>query len=111
MKHVLFTGLAAAALVLAAVTLGRDSPVRLAENAPSAASEDASIHAYGDSNQTCEEWTDGCRTCTRPLSGDLFCSNMPIACQPKTISCARQVDPPKPEPPKPETPKSEPAKP
>jgi hypothetical protein len=111
MKHVLFTGLAVAALMLAVVTLGRDSPVRLAENAPSAASEDASIHAYGDSNQTCQEWTDGCRTCSRPQSGDLFCSNMPIACQPKTISCARQVEPPKPEAPKPEPAKSEPAKP
>jgi hypothetical protein len=111
MKHVLFTGLAVAALMFAAVTLGRDSPVRLAENAPSAASEDASIHAYGDSNQTCQEWTDGCRTCSRPQSGDLFCSNMPIACQPKTISCARQVETPKPEAPKSEAPKPEPAKP
>jgi hypothetical protein len=108
MKHVLFTGLAAAALMLAAVTLGGDSPVRFAENAP-AASEDASIHAYGDSNQTCEEWTDGCRTCSRPESGDLFCSNMPIACQPVAISCARRaepkVEPAKPEPIQPEPPK------
>jgi hypothetical protein len=46
MKHVIFTGLAVAALVLAAVMLGGDSPVRLAQNAPSA--EEASIHGYGD---------------------------------------------------------------
>jgi hypothetical protein len=101
MKHLVFTGLAVAALMLAAVTLGRDSPVRLAEDAPAAASEDASIHGYGDSNLTCQEWTDGCRTCSRPVSGDLFCSNMPIACQPKAINCARQVEPPKAEPAKP----------
>jgi hypothetical protein len=101
MKHVLLTGLAVAALMLAAVTLGRDSPVRLAANAPSAASDEASIHAYGDSNQTCQEWTDGCRTCRRPQGGEPFCSNIPIACQPKTIICALQAEPPKPEAPKP----------
>ena len=95
MKHVLFTGLAVAALVLAAVTLGADAPMRLAENAPSAASEEASIHAYGDSDKTCQEWTDGCRTCSRPESGDLFCSNMPIACQPVAITCARRAEPAK----------------
>jgi hypothetical protein len=102
MKHLLFTGLAAAALVLAAVTLGRDSPVRLAENAPSAAAEDVSIHGFGDSDKSCQEWTDGCRTCSRPENGELFCSNMPIACQPVAIGCARRAEPPKPEPPKPD---------
>jgi hypothetical protein len=95
MKHVLFTGLAVAALVLAAVTLGGDAPMRFAENAPSAASEEASIHAYGDSDKTCQEWTDGCRTCSRPESGELFCSNMPIACQPAAITCARRTEPAK----------------
>ena len=102
MKHILFTGLAVAALVLAAVMLGGDAPQRLAENAPSAASEDVSIHRYGDSDKTCQEWTDGCRTCSRLESGELFCSNMPIACQPVAITCARRAEPPKPEPPKPD---------
>jgi hypothetical protein len=95
MKHVIFTGLAVAALMLAAITLGRDSPVRLAENAPSAAAEDASIHGYGDGDKTCQEWTDNCRTCSRPENGELFCSNMPIACQPAAISCARRAEPAK----------------
>ncbi len=103
MKHVIFTGLAAAALVLAAVMLGGDSPVRLAENAPTA--EEVSIHGYGDSDTTCREWTDGCRTCSRPENGELFCSNMPIACQPVAISCARRAEPAKQESPKPEPPK------
>jgi hypothetical protein len=101
MKHVVFTGLAAVALVLAAVMLGGDAPVRLAENAPSAASEEASIHAYGDSDKTCLEWTDSCRSCTRPENGELFCSNMPIACQPAAITCARRAEPAKAEAPKP----------
>ena len=105
MKHLFFIGLAAAALVLAGVMLGGDSPVRLAQNAPAAASEDVSIHGYGDSDKTCQEWTDGCRTCSRPESGELFCSNMPIACQPVAISCARRAEPAKPESPKPEPPK------
>lgn len=100
MKHGLFTAALIAALAVGAVTLGRDTPPRLAQNAPSAASGEVSIHAYGDSNQTCMEWTDGCRTCRRPESGDPFCSNMPIACQPVAISCARRVEPPKTEPPK-----------
>ena len=52
MKHLVFTGLAVAALMPEAVTLGRDSPVRLAGNAPSAASEEASIHGFGDGSQT-----------------------------------------------------------
>ena len=104
MKHLLHTGLAVAALVLAAATLGA-SPLRLAENAPAAASEDVSIHAYGDSDKTCQQWTDGCRTCSRPENGELFCSNMPIACQPVAISCARRAEPAKPESPKPEPPK------
>ena len=92
MKHVIFTGLAVAALMLAAVTLGRDSPMRLAENAPSDLSEEVPIHRYGDSDKTCQEWTDNCRTCSRPENGELFCSNMPIACQPAAISCARRTE-------------------
>jgi hypothetical protein len=96
MKHLLFTGLALAALVLAAVAHGRDVPLRLAETAPAA--EDASIHGYGDSDKTCQEWTDGCRTCSRPESGALICSNMPIACQPVAITCARRAEPAKAEP-------------
>jgi hypothetical protein len=94
MKHTIFTGLLVAALMLAAVTLGRDTPARLAENlAP--ASEEASIHAYGDNDATCQEWTDSCRTCRRPETGEPFCSNVGIACQPAAITCARRTEPPK----------------
>ena len=109
MKHVIFTGLAVAALVLAAVMLGGDSPERLAENAPSA--EEASIHGYGDGDKTCQEWTDNCRTCSRPESGEPLCSNMPIACQPAAITCVRRAEPAKPEPPKAEPTQPEPPKP
>jgi hypothetical protein len=89
MKHLLLIGLAVAALVLAA------SPLR-AENAPAAAAEEASIHAYGDSDKTCQEWTDSCRTCSRAENGALVCSNLPIACQPAAITCSRRAEPAKP---------------
>jgi hypothetical protein len=88
MKHTLFTGLVVAALVLAAVTLGRDTPVRLAEGLP--ASEEASIHGYGDTDKACIEWTDGCRTCRRPETGEPFCSNVGIACQPQGVTCTQR---------------------
>jgi hypothetical protein len=56
-----------------------------------APAEEASLHGFGDSEKTCQEWTDGCRTCTRPESGDPICSNLGIACQPKPILCVRRV--------------------
>jgi hypothetical protein len=91
MKHGLFMALLVAALVFGAVTLGRDTP-RLAQEVSSATSEEASIHAYGDSNRTCAEWTDSCRTCLRPESGEPHCSNVGISCQPKAITCTRRVE-------------------
>ena len=63
--------------------------------APDAAAAEASLHAYGDSNKTCREWTDGCRVCRRPETGEPNCSNIGIACQPKAITCAARLDPPK----------------
>jgi hypothetical protein len=55
------------------------------------AAEEASIYGYGDSNKTCQEWTDGCRTCRRSDAGEAVCSNIGIACQPKAVTC----EPPK----------------
>lgn len=56
---------------------------------------EASLHGYGDSEKTCQEWTDGCRTCRRSEASEPSCSNIGIACQPKAIACARRTDPPK----------------
>jgi hypothetical protein len=100
MRHSLFTASLIGAFALGAVTLGRDTPLRLAENAPGSTSDEASIHAYGDNDKTCLQWTDGCRTCGRPENGEAFCSNIGPACQPVAISCARRVEPPKTETPK-----------
>jgi hypothetical protein len=59
---------------------------------PTPAQEEVSLHAFGDADKTCQEWTDGCRACTRPEGGEAVCSNIPIACQPKAISCSRRME-------------------
>lgn len=56
---------------------------------------DPSLHAYPDTDKTCLEWTDGCRTCLR-VADTGVCPNIGIACQPKPITCVRREEPPKP---------------
>jgi hypothetical protein len=63
---------------------------------------DPSLHAYPDTDKTCLEWTDSCRTCLR-VADTGVCPNIGIACQPKPITCVRREEPPRPETaPKPE---------
>ena len=38
----------------------------------------------------CLEWTDGCRVCQRAAGGEISCSNVGIACVPKTEECTRR---------------------
>jgi hypothetical protein len=57
-----------------------------------AALDEATVHAYGDRDKTCSEWTDGCRTCSRSDAGEPICSNIGIACEPKAIVCVRRQD-------------------
>jgi len=38
---------------------------------------------------TCLEWTDGCRTCQKPASGEAACSNVSIACVPQPARCLK----------------------
>ena len=60
--------------------------------APDARAEEASLHGYGDADKTCQEWTDGCRTCQRSEAGEPVCPNIGIACQPKAIACVRRAE-------------------
>lgn len=53
--------------------------------------EEASLHGYGDTDKTCQEWSDGCRTCQRSDAGEPICPNIGIACQPKAITCAKRI--------------------
>ena len=78
---------AAAILIAAAFALGAS-----AQTLPNPATEETSLHAYGDSDKTCQEWTDGCRTCGRSDAGEPLCPNIGIACQPKAISCTKRVE-------------------
>lgn len=54
-----------------------------------------SIQGYGDTEKTCLEWNDGCRTCRRADNGEATCSNIGIACQPTAVTCTHRTDPPK----------------
>jgi hypothetical protein len=83
---------AAIVLAVAAFALGAS-----AQTPPTPAQEEASLHSFGDTDKTCQEWTDSCRSCTRPENAEPVCSNIPIACQPKAISCTRRAEEKKPQ--------------
>jgi hypothetical protein len=78
---------AAAILIAAALALSAS-----AQTPPDPATEEASLHGYGDNDKACQEWTDGCRTCVRSDAGEPLCPNIGIACQPKAISCTKRVE-------------------
>jgi hypothetical protein len=82
------------ALAVAALALSASAQAPPSMPAPA---EEASLHGFGDSDKACQEWTDSCRTCTRPPSGDAVCSNIGIACQPKPILCVKRAEEKKPE--------------
>ena len=78
--------------MLAALLLVGASAQRPEPKPADATAEDISIHAYGDSDKTCQEWTDGCRTCLRSDAGEPVCPNIGIACQPKAVTCERRAE-------------------
>lgn len=86
---------AAIVLLIAAFALGASAQAPTPTTP--APSEAASLHGFGESEKTCQEWTDSCRTCTRSVSGDAVCSNIGIVCQPKPILCAKRAEEKKPE--------------
>ncbi len=88
---------AAALLLCLLLAASQDSSTRdaVAAELPIPSVEDISIQAYGDKNKSCQEWTDGCRTCQRSDASEPICSNIGIACQPKPITCTRRAEPPK----------------
>ena len=54
--------------------------------------EEASMHGYGDTDRTCQEWTDACITCRRSDAGEPLCPNIGIVCQPKAITCVKRTE-------------------
>jgi hypothetical protein len=39
---------------------------------------------------TCVEWTDGCRVCRKPVTGETACSNVGPACTPQPARCTQR---------------------
>jgi hypothetical protein len=78
---------------LAALTLDETMPNVTDRPAPPAGdvpkANEPSMPNYGDRNELCLTWTDGCVTCRRSETGDPVCSNIGISCQPKDIRCVR----------------------
>jgi hypothetical protein len=68
----------------AAEDAGTPQPAPKEQRAPF----DGSIWTFGDYDKACREWTDGCRGCRRIDSTTIDCSNIGIACQPKSIQCS-----------------------
>ena len=84
-----------AALLLALVSTASAQLSSPPAQVPTPAQEEASMRGYADNDKSCQEWTDGCGTCTRSDTGEPVCPNIGIACQPKTIACLRRAEPPK----------------
>ena len=80
------------ALALALAFGGASAQAPQPAQVPNPAQEEASLHGYGDTDQTCREWTDGCRTCQRSESAEPVCPNVGIARQPKAITCVRRAE-------------------
>jgi hypothetical protein len=54
------------------------------------------LHNYGDLDNSCQQWTDGCRNCSRGTDGAPVCSNIGVVCQPGEVKCTeRPGDAPK----------------
>ena len=76
----------AALLALAGPASATDLPLKPARPAPAAPAKAAPFAAP---TAACLEWTDGCRVCQR-TNGEVSCSNVGIACVPKTEECTRR---------------------
>jgi hypothetical protein len=79
-------------VVVIALTSGASAQAPPSVPAPDPRAEEASLHGYGDSDKTCQEWTDSCRTCRRAEADEPVCSNIGVACQPKAITCVRRAE-------------------
>jgi hypothetical protein len=45
------------------------------------------VYNFGQINPSCQQWSDGCRVCTRE-----GCSNIGPACEPKEVKCLAPAD-------------------
>jgi hypothetical protein len=80
----------AVALAMApAAVLSADMDLKmLPRDAP--ASTPAAGSVFAPPEPGCLEWTDGCRVCQQPPAGEVFCSNIGMACTPQALRCTRR---------------------
>jgi hypothetical protein len=45
---------------------------------------------FAPPDAACLEWTDDCRVCQKPPTGEASCSNVGAACVPKATRCTRR---------------------
>jgi len=77
-------------LALSGAAGAADLPLNPAPPARSTApAKPAATSPLAAPSATCQEWSDGCRTCQRQSSGEIACSNVGIACVPKDAQCVR----------------------
>jgi hypothetical protein len=81
--------LAIAVALWSAAASGTDVPPPAAPPAlPPPAPPAASI--FVPPEPLCLEWTDGCRVCQKPATGEAVCSNIGVACLPQAPRCTRR---------------------
>ena len=79
------------ALALAGPAVATDLPLKPARPVqPKATPASPAAAKPTGPDATCLEWTDGCRICQRTAGGEVSCSNVGIACVPKTEECTRR---------------------
>ena len=77
-------------LLQLAPAIAADLPAEPANPAPTTApAAPANANPLLPPNAACLEWSDGCRTCQKPASGEAACSNIGVACVPKENRCTR----------------------
>ena len=76
------------ALALTGPAIATDLPLKPVRPAPATAP--AKANPLAGPGASCLEWTDGCRVCQRAANGEASCSNVGIACVPKTEECTRR---------------------
>jgi hypothetical protein len=81
-------------VAVAALLTAASMPALADEAAPGALAPDRTppsaadtMWQFGQQQQLCVEWTDGCRVCRRIAANEMSCSNVGIACRLEAIRC------------------------
>ena len=81
---------AAAMLLVAAVWSAPAIAADLDVKPPSEKPAPPAATIFSPPDAACVEWTDGCRVCAKPATGEATCSNIGAACTPQPARCTRR---------------------